>query len=981
MHRGLVHNPDVYFQNVVGTQRFYDACPGIVESTMKQIKELTGREYNLFDYFGAKDASKIIIVMGSAFRTVQEVVEHMNEREGSKLGVIGVRLFRPWSKEHLRAVIPDTVKKIAVLDRSREEGSAGLPLYLDVLSTILEHPDPSKRHPIITGGQFAISGKEFTPAMTKAVFDNLDASTPKDRYTIGIKDDVTHTSLDYGDEINTVPESIKQCIFWGLGGDGTLGANKSAISMIGNETKLKAQGFFEYDSYKTDGATISHLRFGPQEIKSEYKILNNADYISCNQDTYVKKYYDMVDPLKEGGTFVLNSRWNSLEALEAALPNKMKITIAKKNAKVYNIDAAAIAREVGLGRHVNMIMQSAFFTLSGVLPIDEALQLLKSDVEKMYRTKGASVIKNNIDGVDRTASSIQAIEYPREKWLTLAPNEPVPDPSFPHFFRKVCSPVLNWKGDDIPVSEFDPAGLTWLPCLTQYEKRGIAADIPIWEPDTCTNCNYCSLVCPHAAIRPFLLTKDETKKAPKGLKTKKADVGKFNYSMQVSPLDCTGCGVCAEVCPSECLFMTPVKTVDMEKECSYWDYDIALPYKPNPSDKETIKGSQFEQPLFEFSGACSGCGETPYIKLATQLFGSRMVIAAASGCVVVYSGMFPHLPYATRKENSRGPAYTHSLFEDNAEYGYGLVRSNQVRRERMNKNMGELIGLLEEGKLKEHLVEWRENMLDVEICEDLHSKIPGEIEKLPGSGRAGELRDEIIREKDLLTVNSYWIVGGDGWAYDIGYGGLDHILNTDGNFNVLVMDNEMYANTGGQASKATQMGASVKFSLGGKNEFKKDLGRMAMAQGNVYVASIALGANYQHALDCMLEADSYPGPSLILAFSPCIGWGMDSMKESNQMQKLAVDSGYWPIYSFDPRKDDGQKFQLHSQKIRTDISEFLKRQIRFRKLQVENPEKTKILNDKLQEHVLMKHDMLKQMSLDDEDKLEYLTKKIEETGI
>ena len=975
----------------MATQKYYDAAPEIIASSMKELGELTGREYNLFDYFGGSNPEKVIVSMGSSIQTIQETLEYLNEKEGDKYGLLAVRLYRPWSIEHFMKVLPPSVQKIAVLDRCREEGCAGLPLYLDVLTTFKQHADKlgeSNKHPVnpvITSGIYGLSSKNLTPGMVKAVYDNLDAQQPKTNYTLGINDDVTFTSLDYSEDFSTIAPGTKQCIFWGRGSDGTIGANKSAISIIANNTKWHAQGSFQYDAYKTDGTTLSNLRFGPKPIRSEYKILNNADYISCNEPTYVKKY-EMVDKLKERGIFVINSSWNTLGAMEKNLPGKMRRTLAEKKAKLYNIDAGEMAKKIGLGNRINMIMQTAFFKLSEVLPIEGALELLKEDIGVMYKDKkGSHTVKMNRQAVDWSSSAIKRIKYPTDRWLNAKDEQPEDMSKLPGIVKEVSKELLHWKGDALPVSKFEPGGYIFTPGLTKYEKRGIAGEIPIWEEGNCICCNHCSIICPHAAIRPFLLNKAETQKAPKGFRSRRAiDAGTFNMSIQVSPLDCTGCQLCATICPSKCLDMTKVQEVNMKKEIGYWEYAQELSHKKNPADRGTVKGSQFEEPLLQFSGACSGCGETPVMKLITQLFGERMMIANATGCSRVWGGMFPHLAYGARKLDGKGPAFAHSLFEDNAEFGYGMVRAQQTRRNTLEQHVRALVAKLpdEHSGLIKLLRSWIENKEDPEKCGILHPEImaglkevaPNKIPDVDGEdGTLSDLLERVMDGSNLFTVNSYWFIGGDGWAYDIGYGGLDHILNTDADFNILVMDNEGYANTGFQMSKSTPLGASMKYSLAGKNDFKKDLGMTAMSQGNVYVASINLFADLNHAMNCIKEADSFPGPSIILAFTPCIGWGMPEMKDGIAISKQAVDSGYWPLYSFDPRREDN-KFHLDSKRIKIDAYDFLNKQQRFRKLNNESPERFKELQEKLQLWIREKHGKLVKMGMENEELFEHLQK-------
>lgn len=726
---------------------------------------MIGRSYKLFNYSGSPTAESVAICMGSAAQTLEETVSYLNN-QGSNVGVLNVHLFRPWSTKHFLDALPPTVKRIAVLDRTREDGASGMPLFLDVNVTMSD----AGRQTLITGAQYGLASKEFTPAMAKAVFDNLNAPEPKMRYVIGIEDDVTHSSLSYGEPIPTVPESTRQCLFWGLGSDGTVGANKTAIKTIGMNTDLKAQGHFVFDSHKAEGVTVSHLRFGPEDIRAEYTIQSDADYLSCSHPSYVYKY-ELIEPLKDGGVFVLNSPWTSLEKLEKKLPTKLKRDIANKKLKFYNIDATSIAQDIGLGRRVNMVMQAVFYGLSGVLPKDESIRLLKQSIETQYAHKGPKVIAKNMEAVDTALSRLSKIEYP-ESWTTSASGGSRPTSSIeerPEFVENIMDPVLALEGDKLPVSAFVPGG--YQPIGTsKFEKRGIAPSIPVWRPDACTQCNYCVIVCPHAVVRPFLLDKAQTKAAPVGFEARKAkggaEVGGFNYSIQISPFDCTGCEVCVQSCPDDALYMAPFNEV-AEDHSPHWDYAIQLPERTEIGDKFSVKGSQFEKPLLEFSGACAGCGETPYLKLATQLFGSRMVIANASGCSSVWGGTSTTIPFTTNEEG-HGPAWGRSLFEDNAEYGFGMMLATKQRRHKLADDIN--MALLEvemPDNLKTAMKNWMKYQLDSERCDTAASQIES-IMRTIGLKNLDPRLSSIYAQKDMLRTQSHWLVGGDGWAYDIG---------------------------------------------------------------------------------------------------------------------------------------------------------------------------------------------------------------------
>ena len=971
MIRGTGQRPDIFFQSSVAANKYYEACPEVVEETLADISKLTGREYGLFNYHGSPTAERVTICLGSAAKTLEETCDHMNE-QGENVGVLSVHLFRPFSAKHFLKTLPPTVNKIAVLDKTREDGAIGMPLFLDVNVAMSD----AGRQCLITGAQYGLASKEFTPAMAKAVYDNLNKPDPMRRYVVGIDDDVTHTSLPYGDPIDATPKSARQCLFWGLGSDGTVGANKTAIKTIGLQTPLKAQGHFVFDSHKADGVTVSHLRFGPEEIKSEYTIQSGADYLSCSHPSYVYKY-EMLDPLKENGIFVLNSPWNSLEEMEKKLPAKVKHDIASKKLQFYNIDATTIAREVGLGKRVNMLMQAAFYCLSGVLPEEEALKLIKESISQQYEHKGPKVVAMNHKAVDVTRDSLQRINYP-DSWLTATEGGARPTSASvedePEFVSNIMHPVLALEGDKLPVSTFEPGG--YQPIGTSaFEKRGIAPAIPVWKPDACTQCNYCAIVCPHAVVRPFLLEKNEYKTAPPGFEARKAkggaEVAGYHYTIQISPFDCTGCEVCVESCPDDALYMAPFNEV-AEGQSPHWDYAIALPERGNIGDKYTVKGSQFEKPLLEFSGACAGCGETPYLKLATQLFGDRMVIANASGCSSVWGGTSTTIPFAKNKDG-RGPAWGRSLFEDNAEYGFGMMLATKQRRARLQ----EIISMAQKEMdlpedLKTAFNNWLQYMENPEKCEEYSAEIENILDKM-GKDNVDPRLLPLLEERDMLRTQSHWLVGGDGWAYDIGYGGLDHVLSRGENVNILVLDTEMYSNTGGQVSKATQLATVTKFAASGKRQNKKDLGLCAIQYENVYVASVALGANMNQCVQAFKEAEHYPGTSLIIAYSPCIDWGIE-MKHMMDEQKTAVETGYWPLYRFDPRRTDKglQAFQLDSKKLKADLAEFLDGENRFQRLKRDRGDISAQLQGTLTSGIKQRHSKYQKMSMDEYEMLEHL---------
>ncbi|MFH1101771.1 MAG: pyruvate:ferredoxin (flavodoxin) oxidoreductase [Methanobacteriota archaeon] len=951
--RGSAQNPDIYFQVTEAANKFYQAIPGIVEEEMSKVATLTGRHYHLFDYVGAPDADRVVIMMGSGCEIVEETVGYLNKK-GENVGLIKVRLYRPFSIDHFLKMLPNTTKKIAVLDRTKESTAFGEPLYLDVCSVFHDR----NMNTLVVGGRYGLGSKDFTPTMAKAVFDNLKLDQPKNHFTVGINDDVTHTSLPMGDQIDTVPEGLIRCKFWGLGSDGTVGANKDAIKIIGDNTPLYVQGYFAYDSKKSGGVTMSHLRFGKSPIHSSY-LIEKADYIACHQSSYVDKY-NLLEGIREGGTFVLNSPW-TLQEMETYLPDSLKKTIAQKNLKFYNIDAVKIAEDIGLGGRINMIMQIVFFKLSNVLPLDDAVKYLKDAIAKTYGKKGQNVVEMNWKAVDAGLKGISEVKYP-SSWTSLPPDQHVVHDE-PEFITKVMRPMLAQQGDKLPVSVFTPAGI-FPPGTTKYEKRSAAINVPEWLMEKCIQCNQCAMVCPHAAIRPVLVTPDEMSTAPKGFTAKKA-VGKeaegLQFRIQVYTEDCMGCGNCADICPAKekALVMKPIVT-QKDIQIPLQQYTETIPIRLGGFDKYSVKGSQFQKPLLEFSGACAGCGETPYLKVVTQLFGDRMIIANATGCSSIWGGSAPSVPF-TVNEKGFGPAWANSLFEDNAEYGFGMVLATTQRREKLADLLTQLAEETSSKELKEACSGWLDHMYDADLSMEYGIKIKTLLKTMPANGIVKQIQES----SDLLTKKSIWAVGGDGWAYDIGYGGLDHVLAMGEDINILVFDTELYSNTGGQSSKATPIGSIAKFAESGKKTKKKDLGLMAMSYGYVYVASVSMGSNKNQFLKALKEAESYPGPSLIIAYAPCINHGIkQGMGKSQEEAKRAVDSGYWPLYRYDPRLvTEGKKpFQLDSKEPDGSIREFLMGEVRYAALTKTFPGEAERLHKKLEENIQSRYKMYKALA-------------------
>ena len=933
--RGTAQNPDIYFQGREAANKFYLDVPEIVENYMEEINKLTGRNYQLFNYYGAQDAENIIIAMGSVCDTIEETIDYLNAN-GGKVGMLNVHLYRPFSTKHLLNAIPKTVKKIAVLDRTKEPGSAGEPLYQDVRNAFYE----SDMRPVIVGGRYGLGSKDVTPDQILAVYQNLEFNEVKNGFTIGIVDDVTFTSLAAHEKVNTSAPGTVQCMFWGLGSDGTVGANKSAIKIIGDNTSMYAQGYFSYDSKKSGGITVSHLRFGKEKIRSPY-LIQNADFVACHNPSYVNKY-DMLKPLKKGGTFLLNTSWTKDE-LAKHIPASMKKAIVEKELNFYLIDAQSIATEIGLGSRINMIMQSAFFKLANIIPVEDAVKHLKEATYKSYGKKGEKIVAMNYEAIDRGVNALVKFEVPAD-WATAVDAETtVAAKEVPDFIKNILQPMNAQEGDRLPVSAFTGREDGTFPMGTSaYEKRGIAVNVPEWQLENCIQCNQCSYVCPHAVIRPYLVNEEETANAPEGFNVKKAMGGKafadYGYKIQVSVLDCTGCGNCAQICPApnKALIMKPIET--QMHETANWDYAQELSHKLNPMNKNTLKGSQFEKPLLEFSGACAGCGETPYAKLVTQLFGDRMMIANATGCSSIWGASAPASVYTTN-HLGQGPAWANSLFEDNAEFGLGIYLGNNAQRAKLLPLAESLLS--EENaspELKSALQNFVDNFENGEGSKAARAALLPLLQEVKGDFKAAA---DMFENKDYMTKKSQWIFGGDGWAYDIGYGGLDHVLATGENINVLVMDTEVYSNTGGQSSKSTPTAAIAKFAASGKRTKKKDLGMMAMSYGYVYVAQIGMGADKNQTIKAFTEAEAYDGPSLVIAYAPCINQGLKlGMGFSQEQTKRAVESGYWALYRYNPMlKEEGKNpFVLDSKEPTRSFREFIDSEVRYSSLKQAYPD-------------------------------------------
>jgi len=930
--RGTAQNPDIYFQSREAANRFYEVVPDIVEEYMQEITKLTGREYHPFTYYGSPDAENIVIAMGSVTETLRETVDYLNQ-QGKKIGMISVHLYRPFSAKYFFNVLPQSVKRIAVLDRTKEPGANGEPMYLDVRDLFYGRDNA----PIIVGGRYGLSSKDTTPAMMISVYNNLEMAEPKNQFTVGINDDVTFTSLPFVDEISAVPEGTLEAKFYGLGGDGTVGANKNSIMIIGESTDKYCQAYFAYDSKKSGGITISHLRFGDHPIRSTYYV-GTPDFVACHVPSYLNKY-DMLKGLKKGGTFLLNTIWDH-EETKKRLPNSIKKYLAENGIKFYMIDATKIAVEIGLGGRTNTIMQSAFFKISGVIPYDQSVEEMKKFIVKSYGRKGEEIVKMNYAAVDR-GGELEQVEVP-EEWANLKVEEPDSHDEFPEFVKNVAFPINSLKGDDLPVSAFlDREDGTFPPGTTAFEKRGIAVNVPEWLPDNCIQCNQCAYICPHAVIRPFLLDEKDMKNKPKDMVTvtgKGKELASYQYRIQISPLDCTGCGNCADICPSKekSLIMKPLES-QMHEQANWGHLEKNVTYKDTIVDKfKTIKNSQFAQPLFEFSGACAGCGETAYVKLLTQLFGDRMMIANATGCSSIWGGSAPSTPYTVNAEG-KGPAWANSLFEDNAEYGFGMSLGVNKMRDRIAKRMQESMQNGIAPATSEAFKTWIETKEDAETSKDASEKVIAACKK-----EKNEIGKEILALEQYLVKKSVWVIGGDGWAYDIGFGGLDHVIASGKDINMLVLDTEVYSNTGGQSSKSTPIGAVAKFAASGKRIRKKDLGMMAMSYGYVYVAQVAQGSSHAQLFKAFKEAEAHPGPSIVIAYSTCINHGLRAgMSKAQEQMDHAVKSGFWQLYRYNPalEKEGKNPFTLDSKEPDWSLfQQFLGSEVRFTSLKKSFPE-------------------------------------------
>lgn len=963
VQRSIVQNPDVFFQNREACSPFYKNLPAIVEEYMNQINEITGRNYKLFNYFGAADAEHVIIAMGSVSGAIQEVVEHLNEK-GEKVGFLQIHLYRPFSMEHFMAALPESAKIITVMDRTKEPGALGEPLYEDVCSALME----KGKMPLVLAGRYGLSSKDVTPAQIVSVFDNMKSSR-KNHFTVGINDDVSMTSLTVGAEPEVTDASTIACKFWGLGSDGTVGANKNSIKIIGDHTDKYAQAYFEYDTKKSGGITKSHLRFGNVPIRSSYLVFK-ADFVACHQQSYISKY-DIVSEIKPGGTFLLNCGWKP-EELDAHLPADVKKYIANNNISFYTIDAVEICREIGLGNRTNSVLQSAFFKLANIIPAEDALGYMKAAIEKSYGKKGEKIVNMNYAAVDAGLSGLVKIDVP-ESWKNATEvNKEDLKRILPEYIEKLLIPMNAQKGDTLPVSVFLGREDGTAPLGTSaYEKRGVAIDVPEWNISNCIQCNQCSYVCPHACIRPFLLTEEEAKNAPYGYETKKAngagEIANYQYRIQVDPLDCQGCGACVVACPAKEKALT-MKPLDSQLgEMTNWDYSLSLSYKENPLDKYTVKGSQFEQPLLEFSGACAGCGETPYAKLMTQLYGDRMYLANATGCTQAWGAAAPCVPYTTNKDGW-GPAWSNSLFENNAQFSLGMVLAVEQQRERCAMQLKELLELSNDEALQTAAKVWFEHYDDGHRSKEDTQALIMALEKAAVPAEGAELKAFLLDNKEHLAKKSMWMYGGDGWAYDIGYGGLDHVLASGADVNVLVVDTEVYSNTGGQSSKATPIGAVAQFAAGGKPTVKKDLGLLAMSYGYIYVAQVAMGANPAQLIKAMKEAEAYKGPSLIIAYAPCINHGITKGMANAQVEsKMAVDAGYWFLYRYNPelKKEGKNPFILDSKEPTMDYNDFIMGEVRYSSLVRTFPETAKVLLKEAAEQAKEKYQTYKKMAEQD----------------
>jgi pyruvate-ferredoxin/flavodoxin oxidoreductase len=960
--RGTAQNPDVFFQGRETVNPFYIKCPDIVQKQMDKFAKIIGRQYKLFDYVGAADAERIVIMMGSGADAADEAVNYLSEK-GEKVGLIKVRLYRPFSIDHFVKSLPESVKSIAVLDRTKEAGSTGEPLYLDVVDAISEKymsGDLKIQFPKVVGGRYGLSSKEFTPAMVKAVLDNLKEKKPKAHFTVGIKEDVTNSSLDFDPDFSVEAKETLRGMFFGLGADGTVGANKNSIKIIGEGTDNYAQGYFVYDSRKSGSMTISHLRFGPKKIKSTY-LINKANFIACHQTVFLEKM-DMLKDAIEGATFLLNTQ-ASKEDVWDSLPQKVQEDLITKKMRFHIIDAYKVAGETGMGVRINTVMQTCFFAISNIFSKEESIKMIKDSIKKTYGAKGDKIVQMNFNAVDQTLANLYEVKIPDKVTSKKQVAFPVPD-NAPDFVKEVTGRIIAGEGDLIPVSKF-PVDGTFPSATTKWEKRNIALEVPVWDTVTCIQCNKCVIVCPHATIRAKVFEEKELTNAPKTFKYTKyraKDYGEgLMYSLQVAVEDCTGCSLCVDVCPAKNKQETRLKAINMEdqiplreQERENWDFFLSLPELDRTKINTTkVKDSQYLEPLFEFSGACSGCGETPYVKLVSQLFGDRAIVANATGCSSIYGGNLPTTPWAVDK-NGRGPAWSNSLFEDNAEFGLGFRLAIDKHKEQAEELLKKLSSDIGDDLITEIINANQKDEAGIYEQRERVGKLNKKLNDLLKSTKNGKADDikNLLSLSNYLVKKSVWIMGGDGWAYDIGYGGLDHVIASGRNVNILVLDTEVYSNTGGQMSKATPRGAVAKFAAAGKPTKKKDLGLMAMAYGNVYVAKVAMGANDTQTLRAFLEAEAYDGPSIIIAYSHCIAHGID-MGLGMQNQKAAVDSGYWQLYRFNPDliKEGKNPFKLESKGLKIPFKDYAYLETRYKMLTKSHPERAKELIKEAQEDV------------------------------
>jgi len=957
--RGSAQNPDVFFQARETVNPFYEAAPGIFQKAMDQFAQVVGRQYHLFDYFGAPDAERVIVLMGSGAEAAHECVDYLVEK-GEKVGLVKVRVYRPFSAKDFAAALPKTVKAIATLDRTKEPGAAGEPLYVDAVTALSEQGRGDIR---VFGGRYGLSSKEFNPAMVKGIFDNLKAERPKNHFTVGIEDDVTHSSIDYDPSFTTESDDVVRAMFWGLGADGTVGANKNSIKIIGEETDNYAQGYFVYDSRKAGAVTVSHLRFGPKPIRSTY-LVNAANFVACHQSVFLEKY-DMLSTAVPGATFLLNTQSPADEVWDT-LPRPVQEQLVKKKMKLYVIDAYQVAKETGMGARINTIMQTCFFAISGVLPRDEAIAKIKDAIKKTYGKKGDEIVQMNYKAVDQSLANLHEVPVPEKATSTIEVPPPVAEEA-PEFVRKVLGKIIAYKGDEVPVSAM-PVDGTFPTATTQWEKRNIALEIPVWDPGVCIQCGKCAIACPHASIRMKIYEPDQLEGAPETFKSADARGKEFQgmkCTVQIAPEDCTGCGVCVHVCPAKNKQEPKRKAINMEPqpplrvpERENFKFFMGIKSVDRSKVKmDTVKGSQLLRPLFEFSGACGGCGETPYVQLMSQLFGERAIVANATGCSSIYGGNLPTTPYCVNDEG-RGPAWSNSLFEDNAEFGLGF----RLTLDKQKEHAAELLEKLN-GSIGAPLVEalLKADQSTEEGLQQQRQRVAQLKEKLQGVD-SPEAKN-LLSIADSLIKKSVWIVGGDGWAYDIGYGGLDHVLASARDVNVLVLDTGVYSNTGGQCSKATPMGAVAKFAFAGKPTPRKDLGLMAMSYGNVYVAQVAMGASDVQCVKAFVEAEAYPGPSMIIAYCHCIAHGIN-MRTGMDNQKAAVECGFWPLYRYNPELVDQGKnpLRLDSKAPKIPFKDWAYSETRFKMLTKSKPEEAKRLLEQASAHAAARWNLYTQMA-------------------